>query len=124
MGMGVVGCVAEACMHCTPKTKGCDKLSGIAIAALASVLIISVMHWFPWRALLHRDLHRIEAYILGIVAILAPAISLLWTQGNTGAIAIILACSVAAGVATIGAKAIDKIAEYRNELHDRRNRDA
>lgn len=31
MGMGVVGCVAEACMHCTPKTKGCDKLSGIAL---------------------------------------------------------------------------------------------
>lgn len=99
-------------------------MTSFYIATCATILLISVMHWFPWRALLHRDLHRIEAYILGIVAILAPAISLLWTQGNTGAIAIILACSVAAGVATIGAKAIDKIAEYRNELHDRRNRDA
>jgi hypothetical protein len=95
----------------------------ITLAATFSALLIIGGHWFPWRALLHRDLHRIEAYILGIVAILAPAISLLWTQGNTGAIAIILACSVAAGIATVGAKAIDKIAEYRNELHDRRNRD-
>ena len=95
----------------------------ITLAATFSALLIIGGHWFPWRALLHRDLHRVEAYIYGLLSILTPAAVVLWTRGDWFALALIILCTIAAGIATIGAKGIDKIAEYRNELHDRRNRD-
>jgi len=41
----------------------------ITLAATFSALLIIGGHWFPWRALLHRDLHRLEAYIMGLLAI-------------------------------------------------------
>lgn len=98
-------------------------MSQFYLATLVSMLLISLLHWFPWKALLHRDLHRLEAYAAGLFAILAPSLTVLWSRGDYDAIIIILACTIAAGVATITAKSIDKIIDYRNEIHDRRNRD-
>lgn len=98
-------------------------MSEIALAALVSLLLICTLHWFPWRLLLHRELHRTEAYIMGMLAILAPAGVVLWLTGNVYALIVVGACVVAAGVTTIAAKAIDLAAAHRNELHDRRARD-
>ena len=100
------------------------KMLEIGIAAGLSALIIGVGHWFPWRGLLHRDLRRTEAYIYGVCAILLPVLTVLSQRGDWYAIWLTLACVAAAGAMTIGAKAIDAVLEYRNELHDRRVRDA
>ena len=90
---------------------------------MTSVLLISVLHWFPWRALLHRDLHRLEAYALGLTAILAPAMVVLWIRGDVESMILVGGCALAAGTTTAITKGIDLIAAYRNELQDRRNRD-
>jgi hypothetical protein len=97
-------------------------MTGIGLAAGFSALLIAGGHWFPWRALLHRDLHRVEAYIYGVLAILGPACVALWVRGDWYAIYLVGACAVAAGAVTVTTKAIDRVAEWRNELHDMRAR--
>lgn len=98
-------------------------MTQIALAALVSALLIAVTHWFPWRVLLHRELHRVEAYAAGLIAILLPGLTLLALWAEYMAMAVIIACTIAAGLTTLIAKSIDKVAEHRNELHDRRHRD-
>jgi hypothetical protein len=98
-------------------------LNEILLASLVSALLIAIAHWFPWRVLFHRSLRRTEAYALGLTAILAPALTVLWLRGDMYAIAIIVACTLAAGITTIATKSIDVTAAHRNELQDRRNRD-
>ncbi|MGV1049178.1 MAG: hypothetical protein ACOYD4_11720 [Solirubrobacterales bacterium] len=99
-------------------------MSEIFIAAGFSALLIGVGHWFPWRAILHRDLHRTEAYIYGLLAILGPSFAVLWLHAEWFALALITACALAAGLTTVATKGLDKITAYRNELHDRRQRDS
>jgi hypothetical protein len=66
-------------------------MNEIGLAAGCSALLIAVGHWFPWRALLHRDLHRVEAYIYGVLAVVggivlalfgATAPGEIWTLGS------------------------------------------
>lgn len=97
-------------------------MSEIGLAAGCSALLIAVGHWFPWRALLHRELHRVEAYIYGVLAILTPACVALALRGDWYAIYLVVACAVSAGVVTVATKAIDRVAAWRNELHDMRAR--
>jgi len=97
-------------------------MTAIAIAAGFSALFIAGGHWFPWRAMLHRDLHRLEAYVYGVLSILLPAGAVLWMQAEWYAIALLVACTAAAGVTTATTKGVDRIIEWRNELHDMRAR--
>lgn len=96
----------------------------IGIAAGFSALVIGVGHWFPWRQLLHRELHRLEAYVYGVLAIVVPVVVVLQRRGDVFTTRLLVACVLAAGAATLLGKLIDLIAAYRNELHDRRRRDA
>lgn len=96
----------------------------IAIAAAFSALLIAGGHWFPWPLLFHRQLHRLEAYLFGVGAILGPACAVLALHDNWQAIALLAACAASAGLMTAAAKAIDTVAAWRNELLDRRSRDA
>ena len=97
-------------------------MTAIALSAGFSALLIAGGHWFPWRSLLHRDLHRVEAYVYGVLAILVPVFVVLWMQADWYAIALIAACTLAAGLATVTAKGIDRIADWRNQLHDMKAR--
>jgi drug/metabolite transporter (DMT)-like permease len=94
----------------------------ISLAAGCGTLLIAVGHWFPWRAVLHRELHRVEAYVYGVTSILAPAFVVLALRDDWYAIYLVGACTVAAGATTITTKAIDRIVEWRNELHDMKAR--
>lgn len=96
----------------------------IALAAAFSALLIVAGHWFPWPRLFHRELHRLEAYLFGVVAILGPACTLLALHGEWRSVLLLAACASVAGVTTAAAKAIDTVAAWRNELLDRRARDA
>ncbi len=99
-----------------------NPMAEIGLAAGFSALLIAGGHWFPWAALLHRDLHRVEAYTFGVLAILGPAFGVLAVAGDWYAVAVVGACAVAAGVTTVTTKAIDRVAAWRNEVHDMRAR--
>lgn len=75
-------------------------------------------HWFPWRRLLGRDLHRLEAYTVGTAAIVGTALAAI-TQSdgdrNDHANMLLLAAA-AAGAATVGTYTVDKIIELRANL--------
>lgn len=96
----------------------------IAVAAAFAAIAIVAGHWFPWPALLHRELHRLEAYIYGVLAILGPACVVLGLQGEWATMALLGACTLSAGITTMLAKTVDLVAGWRNELLDRRARDA
>jgi Na+/melibiose symporter-like transporter len=98
-------------------------MNSFYLTTFITILLIKVMHWFPWNALLHRKLYRVEAYILGTLAIIIPAGVNLWIRGDTYAVGIIVGCSIAAGITTVMTRIVDSIAAQRGELQDRRNRD-
>lgn len=44
----------------------------VLVAALIAALSLWVMHWFPWELMLRRELPRLVAYTLGMLAITVP----------------------------------------------------
>jgi len=52
----------------------------IVIACIITVLALLTEHWFPWRLLLRRDLHRVAAYVLGVLALALPLTALFWSE--------------------------------------------
>lgn len=84
-------------------------MSLVLITALISGLIQLVLHGFPWRLVLGRDLHQVPAYVLGVLGIVLPLTVLYWTweqQANLHLVAL-WACVVASGAAVMGAYATD-----------------
>ena len=55
---------------------------GIGLTALIVALIELVLHWFPWRLALRRDLPRLIAYVGGVLGMVVPltVLLLLWIQ--------------------------------------------
>ncbi len=93
----------------------------VSLAVLAAALILAG-HWFPWRLLLGRDLHRLEAYVYGVAVFLAVAGVALWALGQWVALVIILVVWAAEGLATLGGYAIDHWAKQRHALQDAKER--
>jgi len=79
----------------------------LAIMAAIVALVILVEHWFPWQRLLHRDCPRLAAYTL--------TAWLLWA-GMRGAVLALWVAIIAAGVATVGAWAIDALLGMRDTI--------
>lgn len=44
----------------------------IVEAVLISALLLWVEHWFPWRLALKKDLPRLAAYAMGVLALVGP----------------------------------------------------
>ena len=51
-----------------------DNLLSLAVWGGFAASLILIGHWFPWRALLGRELRRLEAYTYGVVVIALAAI--------------------------------------------------
>jgi fatty acid desaturase len=90
----------------------------VGVTVLMSVLLILVEHWLPWRKLLGRELPRLAAYVLGVLALALPLTVLFLAVGDLpGAQAaaalwlVILFC----GLATILAYTVDHTLELRAE---------
>lgn len=47
-------------------------ITEIILACVVVVLLLWVEHWFPWPALLGRELPRLSSYILGVLALALP----------------------------------------------------
>ena len=81
----------------------------ILLTALIAVLLELVMHWFPWRMILRRDLTRPAAYVLGVFGIAGP-VSVLWALwGMINVVISLWAVIVATGLAVVGAYDIDAL---------------
>ena len=88
-------------------------------AALLPACLILAGHWFPWPSLLGRQLSRIEAYVFGVSCIMLPATALAVnvTEAQT-VVWLYWTAAIAAGIATIGAWAIDRLIAYIHGLRD------
>jgi len=56
--------------------------SQIALTALVVTLFEMVLHWFPWRLALRKDLPRLWSYSLGVLGMVVPLsiLLLLWIK--------------------------------------------
>jgi hypothetical protein len=78
----------------------------ILLACVVTMLLLLVEHWFPWRLMLRRDLPRLAAYVLGVLALAGPLTALfvrwkawmplagLWSVIVSGGLAVMVAYGV------------------------------
>jgi len=74
-----------------------------------TALILLAAHWFPWP----RKIHRLEAYCIGVVAILAGQAIWLCCGGEWKLWLALASFSIVSGVAVGGAYAVDALLNYR-----------
>lgn len=89
-----------------------------AICFLVPGVAMAAAHWFPWRRLLGRDLHQLEAYCIGtatIVGISSAAITQSEGDGYDDALMLLSAAASAGGV-VVAAYALDEIIGLRADL--------
>jgi len=105
-----------------------NTVSSIILAAILAILGELVLHWFPWRLVFGRDLPRVEAYILGVLAFAVPLSWLLAAWQDLQALIALWIVIVAAGAAVCMAYGLDRalirLVQYREmkqllEHHDR-----
>jgi hypothetical protein len=80
---------------------------GLCVALPVSIL--AAAHWFPWRKVIRRDLHQLEAYTIGTTAIVGTAsVAMAISDSECEDHVLMLwlaACS--AGLVTIAAHTVD-----------------
>ena len=54
----------------------------MVIVIFITCLLLGFFHYFPWRAILHKNLSRLCRYSIGVLALLAP-ISIYWLILNS-----------------------------------------
>ena len=74
-----------------------------------TALILLATHWFPWP----RKIHRLEAYSIGVGAILMGQAVWLCCKGEWRLWLALAAFSLVSGAAVGGAYAIDALLKYR-----------
>ena len=101
-----------------------DVLNIIAGMSLTS-LVLLVGHWFPWSRFLGREMHRLEAYVYGTVAILLGFSLVAWLMESLAPVVWLSLVIVAGGSATFSAWALDwlgiKLAATRRQARRARN---
>lgn len=95
----------------------------IAVCAISTVLALLVQHYML-KYLLPQDVHRLLAYVLGVLAIIVPVTVVLMWHGEQRVAALIWAPTLAGGLAVMGAYALDDAIETRRNLRDAREREA
>lgn len=79
----------------------------ILLTCVVAALLLLVEHWFPWRLALGRDLPRLAAYVLGVVALVAPLTVLFARRGELDAAIGMWAVIVSGGAAVMLAYGVD-----------------
>lgn len=93
-----------------------------ALCLVFPAATMAAAHWFPWRRILGRDLHRLEAYAIGTATIVGTATAaILHSDGDSNdAAAMLVLAAGSAGAATAAAYAIDEIVGLRADLASQR----
>lgn len=94
----------------------------VAVMAVIVALVELVLHWFPWRLALRRDLSRVAAYVLGVLGLFSPLsiLLLLWAYGDLNcspgealqrALIALWSSVFAGGLAVLAAYGLDRVAD-------------
>jgi hypothetical protein len=76
----------------------------IALVMLGEALL----HYFPWRTLLKgKELPRLAAYTLGLLAITVPFTGWLWQSGDLETIAVMWIVNFSAGITVLALYGLD-----------------
>lgn len=91
-------------------------LKGLCVVLPAMTLVAA--HYLPWKQLLNRDLHQLEAYVVGTAAIAGTAgFSISISEGDRDDHVVMLALAVAsAGISTISAHVIDHVSRSSGKI--------
>lgn len=91
-------------------------LSGIC--ATLPAVAMAAAHWFPWRRLFKRDLHRLEAYTIGTTAIVGTAAIAMAASDGDGHdhSRMLLLAAAAAGMTTLVAYTVDEFVRLRGKI--------
>jgi hypothetical protein len=79
----------------------------ILLTCVVAALVLLVEHWFPWRLMLGRDLPRLAAYVLGVLAMVVPLTVLFAQRGELDAAIGMWAVMVSGGAAVMLAHGVD-----------------
>lgn len=92
-------------------------LNGLCVVIPAMTL--TAAHFFPWRRVIRRDLHRLEAYAIGTAAIVGTAnvaIALSDSEHADDHVGMLNLATGSAGAITIAAYLIDAILDLRGQV--------
>jgi hypothetical protein len=79
----------------------------ILLTCVVAELLLFVEHWFPWRLMLGRDLPRLAAYVLGVLAMMGPLTGLFAHWGEMEAVIGMWAVVASGGLAVVMAHGAD-----------------
>ncbi len=95
----------------------------LALAVLVPSLAMLAGHWFPWRKVLRRPLHRVEGYIYGVGWILLIPLAALTYAGLWDHAALLAGAAGGAGAATLLAYAVDRWTEAEHKVMDAQDKE-
>ena len=98
----------------------------LIVTALFAFLAIVSEHYFPWQLLLKRDLPRIPAYVLGVLAFALPltVAYVIFPVWRSSEIVIFFWCACgAAGCATLACHNLDEMLRQRNRASESEERE-
>lgn len=103
-----------------------EKIIALVGAGVISFLLVMVEHYLPWRGILRKDLPRLQAYILGTLAMAVPfgvmiALFPLWERFEI----ILYFCIVvvSAGLGTFLSYHLDHLVSTRNRADESEERE-
>ncbi len=79
----------------------------MTIAVTMTVLILLLEHWIPYKTLVGKEPGLISRYVMGTLGLVIPLSGLMVTWANWVALIAIWVLTIAGGLATMGAHAID-----------------
>lgn len=88
----------------------------ICLAVTFSMIALVAEHYFPWRAILKRPLHQLEAYISGLLAINLPLTVLLVLWSLWPVLITLWAITISGGLTVMGLYGIDNLVESRARM--------
>lgn len=102
------------------------KTVAMIIAAVVALLSVLTLHYFPWQALMKKELPRIPAYVLGVMAMAFPLTVLfllfqVWT--NTEVLVSLWLVIGAAGSGTILAHNLDSWIYHKTRADETEERE-
>lgn len=103
------------------------KVVSLVGCALISFLIVAIEHYLPWQMILRKELPRLSAYIMGMLAIALP-VTVHWTlfkSWTTSEIIIsfwVITC--AAGLGTLGCYILDGLIHNRARAEESEERES
>jgi hypothetical protein len=102
------------------------KTLALTAAAVIAFLIVIVEHYLPWQMMLKKDLPKIPAYVLGVLAFAVPITVLFTVIPGWVSSEIVLALWViiiAAGLGTVGCYNLDTLVYHRARAEESEERE-